>query len=86
MALIGLADGDATITPGRWLRKEITVVASVAYTRADFAEAQDLIADGRIDLAGMHTSTIGLDELSSSLDALAAGRTDDIKVLVDPTV
>ena len=47
---------------------------------------QDLIADGRIDLAGMHTSTIGLDELSSSLDALAAGRTDDIKVLVDPTV
>lgn len=84
MSLIGFADGDATISPGRWLRKEITVIASLAYERRDFEDALDLLTTGAVDLAPLHTATIGLDELEAALTDLASGTSDQLKVVVDP--
>lgn len=58
--------------------------SSLAYTHDDFERAMGMIADGRVVLEPLHTSTIGLDELDGALADLAAGATGEIKVLVDP--
>ena len=84
MCLIGLADEDAPITPAVWLVKEITVTASLAYFHEEFEMAMAMIADGRVAVDPLHTSTIGLDALAGTLSELASGQTDQLKVLVDP--
>lgn len=84
MCLIGLADGDAAISPATWLLKEIHVTASLAYAHEEFALAMGMIADGRISLEPLHSSTTNLVGLSSVLDNLARGGTGQTKVLVNP--
>jgi (R,R)-butanediol dehydrogenase/meso-butanediol dehydrogenase/diacetyl reductase len=83
MCLIGLASGPATIDPRIWLVKEITVRAALAYTHEEFAMAIGLIADGRVNVDALHTSTVGLTGLDQALAGLSSGG-PDMKVLVDP--
>ena len=42
------------------------------------------LADGRVQAQPLHSRTVRLDELEVTLRGLAAGPSDDIKVLVDP--
>jgi (R,R)-butanediol dehydrogenase/meso-butanediol dehydrogenase/diacetyl reductase len=42
------------------------------------------IAGRRIDVATLHTGTVGLSELAKLLDELDSGRSSHTKVLVDP--
>jgi (R,R)-butanediol dehydrogenase/meso-butanediol dehydrogenase/diacetyl reductase len=84
MCLIGLADGEAAISPAAWLVKEIKVTAALAYTNEEFAMVMSMIADGRFRTAPMHTRTVGLDDLGDTLADLAGGNSTDVKVLVDP--
>jgi (R,R)-butanediol dehydrogenase/meso-butanediol dehydrogenase/diacetyl reductase len=84
MCLIGLADADASIVPGVWLVKEITVTASLAYLREEFDMAMGMMADGRVDVTPLHSSTVGLDRLDVALADLASGTSTQTKVLVDP--
>jgi (R,R)-butanediol dehydrogenase/meso-butanediol dehydrogenase/diacetyl reductase len=84
MCLIGLADDDAAITPGSWLVKEIKVSAALAYFHEEFEMAMGMIADGRVRVEPMHTSTARLDGLADALADLASGRSDQTKVLVNP--
>ena len=60
MCLIGLADGDAPISPGAWLVKEISVTSSLAYLHEEFEMSMGMIADGRVVVEPLHTSTVGL--------------------------
>ena len=85
MCLIGLAEGDAPISPGAWLIKEISVTSSLAYLHEEFEMSMGMIADGRVRVEPLHTSTVGLDELEAALADLASGTSRQIKVLVDPT-
>ena len=84
MCLIGLADTEARIVPAVWLVKEIRVRASLAYTHEEFALAMAMVADGRVRLAPMHSSTVALDGLGAALADLASGTSTHTKVLVDP--
>lgn len=84
MCLIGLADGDVPISPSAWLIKEITVTSSLAYFHEDFEMSMGMIADGRVAVEPLHTSTIALDRLDGMLEELAGGGSEQIKVLVDP--
>ena len=84
MCLIGLAEGDAPISPGAWLVKEISVTSSLAYLHEDFETSMGMIADGRVRVEPMHSSTVGLDDLGAALADLASGTSDETKVLVDP--
>jgi (R,R)-butanediol dehydrogenase/meso-butanediol dehydrogenase/diacetyl reductase len=84
MVLIGLAVEQAPIQPGTWLVKEISVMSSLAYSHEDFEMSMGMIADGRVRLEPMHTSTVSLDDLDASLARLAGGGGSDVKVLVDP--
>lgn len=84
LCLIGLADADATISPVQWLIKEIAVTSALAYFHEEFEVAMAMIADGRVVVDPLHTSTVGLGELPAALADLASGYTEQTKVLVDP--
>jgi (R,R)-butanediol dehydrogenase / meso-butanediol dehydrogenase / diacetyl reductase len=84
MCLIGLSDTDASIVPGVWLVKEISVTASLAYSHEEFQMAMRMVADGRVRLDPMHSSTVPLGGLGDALADLAGGNSVQTKVLVDP--
>ena len=74
----------ATIDADRWLAKQVTVVASNAFTHDDFRRSMTFLADGPVRALPLHSRTVRLDELEATLSGLSAGPPDDIKVLVDP--
>lgn len=82
--LVGLASGAATIAPGVWLVKEVTVAASLGYLHHEFSLTIDLIADGRIDVLALHDRTVPLDALPGEIANLAGDPASAVKVLVDP--
>ena len=84
MCLIGLADGEAPILPGVWLVKEISVTSSLAYFHEEFEMAMGMIADGRVAVEPLHTSTVGLADFAAALADLASGHSEQTKVLVNP--
>lgn len=83
--LVGLASGTATINPGSWLVKEVSVVASLGYLHHEFGEAIALIADGAVQVAPLHDRTVTLDELPTTIAQLADDPSSAVKVLVDVT-
>lgn len=85
MCLVGFAEGQASITPGVWLYKEIRTTASLAYVHDEFETTMGMMADGRVRAAPLHSSTVGLAVLGDAFADLASGRTGQIKVLVDPS-
>jgi (R,R)-butanediol dehydrogenase/meso-butanediol dehydrogenase/diacetyl reductase len=84
MCLIGHVEGEAPIAPATWLVKEIAVTASLAYFHEEFEIAMGMIADGRVAVDPLHTSTVGLAGLGPALADLASGTSEETKVLVDP--
>ena len=84
VCLIGYPDTNATINAGMWLVKEVSLTASLAYTYEEFGQAMSMIADGRVRLAPLHSSTVSLDGFASAMADLASGTSTEMKVLVDP--
>jgi (R,R)-butanediol dehydrogenase/meso-butanediol dehydrogenase/diacetyl reductase len=82
--LLSFLSEPATVNADRWLAKQVTVVASNAYTHDDFRRSMALLADGRVRAQPLHSRTVQLEELEATLSELSAGPSDDIKVLVDP--
>ncbi|MEM7094487.1 MAG: zinc-binding dehydrogenase [Actinomycetota bacterium] len=84
VCLIGYPIGPATINPGVWLVKEVKFSAALAYTHDDFERCMGLIADGRMQLDPMHSSTVSVHGLADAIAELASGSSAETKVLVDP--
>ena len=84
VGLISFLSRPATIDAGRSLAKEITLIASNAFTHDDFRRAMTFLADGRVRAAPLHSRTVALDDLEATLRTLAAASSADVKVLVDP--
>ena len=84
VCLIGLPIGQATINPAVWLVKEVKFSSALAYTHDDFERCMGMIADGRMQLDPMHSSTVTVAELNSAIADLASGSSTETKVLVAP--
>lgn len=84
MCLIGLAEEDAPISPRAWLVKEIAVTAALAYFHEEFEMSMGMIADGRVAVDPLHTSTASLLGFEAALADLAGGSSEQTKVLVNP--
>ena len=82
--IVGLASGNATISPHSWLIKEVNVVGSIGYQHHEFADAMDLIASGKVQTDPLHDSTVALTELPVAIERLADDPSSAVKVLVDP--
>lgn len=85
VCMVGVSGGEATINPMRWMMKEVTVDTSIAFTLDEMTICAGLVADGRISTEGFVDGTVDLDGLPSTIEDLAARRTQAIKLLVDPT-
>ena len=84
VSLIGLAASDAITKPGEWLRKEISVFASLGYKHEEFEMSMSYVADGKVDLDVIHTGSIPLTEIEQAFSELSSGTSGQLKVLVDP--
>jgi len=82
--IVGLASGNATISPHAWLIKEVTVVGSIGYLHHEFTDAMDLIATGKVQTDPLHDSTVALGDLPIAIERLADDPSSAVKVLVDP--
>jgi (R,R)-butanediol dehydrogenase/meso-butanediol dehydrogenase/diacetyl reductase len=83
VSFVGLATKPAEINMAEWLIKEASVVSALGYLREEFEMTQGLIADGRLQMGPMHTSTVSLAEISGAFDKLADAP-EEVKILVDP--
>ncbi|WP_086157058.1 zinc-dependent alcohol dehydrogenase [Streptomyces marincola] len=84
LALLGYPLTESRVSYGDWQSRELTVVGSLAYNHEDFLGAMRAVAERRIDVAALHTGTIGLSGLGDMLEELDSGRSAQAKVLVDP--
>jgi (R,R)-butanediol dehydrogenase/meso-butanediol dehydrogenase/diacetyl reductase len=84
VGLLSFLAQPATINGARWLAKELSLVASNAFTHDDFRRSMAFLADGRVQAAPLHSRTVALEDLEATLRSLSAGSSDDVKVLVDP--
>ena len=83
VSLVGVATGAAQIDPSSWLVKEVNLVSSIAYLHEDFEICKALVADQRLLMDPLHTSTVGLDGLEYAFTQLADDPRE-VKILVDP--
>ena len=76
MVAVGLAATDTTASIGitHLVRRGITISGSYgARTRSDMPEILGLVAEGHIDLSGVITRRVGLDEAAATYEALDRG-------------
>jgi (R,R)-butanediol dehydrogenase / meso-butanediol dehydrogenase / diacetyl reductase len=83
VSLVGVPNRAAEIQAAQWLVKEVRVTASLAYLREEFDITQGLVADGRLRLGPLHTSTVSLAGLADAFARLSSAP-EQVKVLVDP--
>lgn len=84
VGLVGVPTAHAAVDIAEWIRREVTVTTSMGYGREELYAVVDLLAKGAIATEGMHTGTIPLDDLASTLRSIGTGSSGHCKVLVDP--
>jgi (R,R)-butanediol dehydrogenase/meso-butanediol dehydrogenase/diacetyl reductase len=85
VSLVGVPEAPSQINGAAWLVKEVRLTASLGYQREEFEVTQGLVADGRMKLEEIHTSTVGLAGLADSFARLSS-EPEEVKVLVDPNL
>jgi (R,R)-butanediol dehydrogenase/meso-butanediol dehydrogenase/diacetyl reductase len=84
VGLVSFLAQPATINAARWLAKEITLVASNAFTHDDFLRSMTFLADGRVKTKPLHTEPSRCTIWTRRCAILRTATTEDIKVLVSP--
>lgn len=84
MGLLGFALGPARIQPATWVGSEIKIVATAGYSRSEQVQAMELMAREQIQVGQLYSRSVALEGLQEILTIMAAGESEDIKVLVDP--
>ena len=80
--LIGVSGEGVRLDPIACITKEILLNNSTAHHNHEFAITMDLMLDGRLKAAPLHSRTLGLDDVDEAFRALCAG--DEAKILVAP--
>jgi len=84
VSLVGVPNAPSSINAASWLIKEIRLTASLGYLREEFDLTQSLVADGRLQLDPLHTSTVSLSGMADAFARLSQSP-EEVKILVDPT-
>jgi (R,R)-butanediol dehydrogenase/meso-butanediol dehydrogenase/diacetyl reductase len=64
--------------------KEAEIRGALVYWRTEFAEAIEMLADGRVPADALISDVVGLDRAEEMFQALTAPDSDRIKVLLAP--
>lgn len=82
VVVVGVCMVEDRITPLLGINKQLTLKFVLGYTAAEYAEALQAFADGRVDTSALVTRTVTLDELPGAFQSLADPR--DCKIVVLP--
>ncbi|MGI6160449.1 MAG: zinc-dependent alcohol dehydrogenase [Christensenellales bacterium] len=63
--------------------RELSVLGTYIYIVKDYVESIELLDSGKIDISGLISDVVGMDEAEDMFKLLAAGDTTKIKILVD---
>jgi threonine dehydrogenase-like Zn-dependent dehydrogenase len=82
--LVGIALEPLDLQAAPIVMKELELRGVIAYSRADFAAAIEMLARGAVPVEALITATVSLDEAESSFQALSAPGNRHLKILLDP--
>jgi threonine dehydrogenase-like Zn-dependent dehydrogenase len=82
--LVGLALEPLDLEAPPILFKELELRGVIAYSRADFAAAIDMLARGALPVDQLVTATVALEEAEASFQALTAPGNHHLKILFSP--
>lgn len=85
VVVTGIAMGDEGFTPLLAVSKELTFKFVIYYTPQEFAEALDMIANGKINWKLLITGKVGLDGVAQAFTDLADPERH-AKILIDPSL
>lgn len=85
VVVTGIAMGDEGFTPLLAVSKELTFKFVIYYTPQEFAEALDMIANGKINWKPLITGKVGLDGVAQAFTDLADPERH-AKILIDPSL
>jgi (R,R)-butanediol dehydrogenase/meso-butanediol dehydrogenase/diacetyl reductase len=85
VSLVGVPNAPSSINAAGWLIREIRLTTSLGYLREEFELTQALVADGRLQLDPLHTSTVSLADTADAFSRLASSP-EEVKILVDPRI
>lgn len=80
--LIGVSEEGVRLDPIACITKEVLLDNSTAHHHHEFAITMDLMLDGRLRAAPLHSRTLSLEDITDGFEALVAG--DEAKILVAP--
>ncbi len=72
VVVVGACMEPDSIVPMKCLIKEVSIEFAVGYTKAEFEETIDALANGKVNAKPLITDVIGLDEVPAMFDALRA--------------
>jgi 2-desacetyl-2-hydroxyethyl bacteriochlorophyllide A dehydrogenase len=84
VVLVGIALEPLAVPATAIVFNEVEVVGAVIYRRAEFAEAIELLAAGRIPSDRLVTDVVSLDSAEDAFQALTAAGNTQMKVLLKP--
>jgi 2-desacetyl-2-hydroxyethyl bacteriochlorophyllide A dehydrogenase len=82
--LVGIALEPLDLEAPPIVIKELELRGVIAYSRADFAAAIEMLARGAIPVEALVTATASLEDAESSFQALSAPGNRHLKILLDP--
>ena len=82
--LVGLSLEPLDLQAAPILIKELELRGVIAYSRADFAAAIDMLARGAVPVERLVTATVPLEEAEASFQALTAPANSHLKILLSP--
>jgi (R,R)-butanediol dehydrogenase / meso-butanediol dehydrogenase / diacetyl reductase len=86
VVMVGVAPEPFALDPLPLLFKEVDVRGALAYRRADFQAAIELLAAGRIPTTELISDVVGLDRAEEMFQSLTAPGNQRTKVLLDPAI
>ncbi len=82
--LVGVSMAPISIPSIIAVTHEITMIGAIAYTKNEFKTCLDLMANKQIDVKKFLSKTVGLKDTDDSYSELISGKSDSIKIIVDP--
>jgi 2-desacetyl-2-hydroxyethyl bacteriochlorophyllide A dehydrogenase len=84
VVIVGVPSHPSTVHAAEIATKEVQIRGSLAYTSADWTQALDSLASGRIPAADLITTVAPLEDAEKWFGDLTSGATRQIKVLLQP--